>query len=71
MQAFKDCTNLFIIHLSSNIESVEDEAFYNCPSVKQIFFTKSLVKRFDADEIFTQFFNAGLKTRQILLRQSD
>lgn len=66
--AFKNCTALESIQIPENIKRIGKDAFHNCPNIKHVWFNSNLINRPDADEIFLQLFEAGLHTREVLLK---
>ena len=68
VSAFEKCKNIERVYIPSNIQEIKRDAFRGCSSIKYVIFDSKLVKRHDADKIFSQLFDSGLHTREILLR---
>ena len=66
--AFAYCESLASINIPDSIAYIGVNAFNNCPNISHVRFSQALVDRPDADDIFNQLFEAGLKTREVLLR---
>ena len=66
--AFVNCKSLKTITIPDNIQKIDKFAFIGCHNIMHVQFSRTLVDRPDADEIFNQLFEAGLRTREILLR---
>lgn len=66
--AFQNCFSLETISIPSKIKYIHTKAFSGCENIKHVFFSEAFVTRPDADEIFAQMFEAGLRTREVLLR---
>ena len=67
-KVFEFCSALTSITIPDSVTEIGDDAFYGCSNIKHVWFNSNLVNRPDADEIFSQMFKAGLKTREVLLR---
>lgn len=71
---FLDCYSLTTIAIPENVKTISErllgyDAELNGKSnIEKVVFSKVLVNRPDADAVFRQLFNAGLRTREILLR---
>lgn len=66
--AFKACSSLESVVIPDHIETIDKTSFENCKNITHVRFSQALVDRSDSDDIFTQIFNAGLRTREVLLR---
>ena len=72
-ECFCDCKSLVSIKIPDNLYDIsnglyDNILFANCNNLKHVQFSQALVDRPDADVIFNQLFEAGLHTREILLR---
>ena len=67
-RAFAYCKSLASINIPDTIIRISGNAFKRCPNISHVQFSQALVDRPDADKIFNQLFEAGLHTREILLR---
>ena len=67
--AFVNCESLKTITIPDNIQIISKNAFQGCYNIQHVRFSQALVDHPDADRIFYQLFNAGLRTREVLLRK--
>lgn len=65
---FSQCYNLKALRLPDTIEVIDKNCFSMDSNIANVRFSQALVDKPNADEIFRQLFNAGLHTREILLR---
>ena len=65
---FSQCYNLKTVCIPDELEAIDKKCFLMDSNITNVRFSQALVDKPNADKIFRQLFNAGLHTREILLR---